>query len=1476
MNDWSFLEFLYRRKGLINQRTFAEYSDKRKSPPVTIEKLIEAGNRISQQQYDTALAEWKIEFHVTLGFLASKGKILQNEVDQVFKAWKKNRPRTNANGIGLILEISKGLNSTDLSDILESRIEVRYRCQNDHCRYPDSIFSIRVFNPEDLRTFKANCAFCKKALLRSGDIPEMSLIEVVDDANDAEVPQGFEATDIEQQARDTVEAGRRFELAVGFQDKRTEVMSTIDTPPRVQSAPNPSGRIKKRIAPVAGRRRFGPWVADRELNSGGFGRVYLAHRVGNENEKAAIKVPIGELSADMLRRFEREAKVSQGISCENVVLCFDYSLDPPFIAFEYVDGPDLESEERPVGGKRPLGDVVLYAEQILNGLQAIHEHEIVHRDLKPANIIIEKRTGKLKIADFGFAREEGSKFTQTKMIIGTPNYMSPEQTWSARSVTERSDLFSFGAVLFFLIAGRAPYSAVNIKELYKKLRDAAPVPSIIKFDDRITADFARFVMKLLEKDPKDRFQTAHEAMGELASLKKGGRVERPRMASQISAVGLHSGEYIRGYRLLGRLGLGEAGMSEVWKAQRGEDEHIAIKVALPANSETKDSASLRNEWECSSVIQSTCVVRPLEVGHDKRETGDIHFLCMEYVPGPSLKTLVSQVGKLTPDVAKLFLRDAALGLEAIHRAGIVHRDIKPSNMVVSPQKACDRLTMEEAHSCRLKIADFGIACTSKALRLRSGASAGIPGTLAYVAPERFGGITDYRSDLYSLGISFYFALTSGVPFEGTRKEIEVKHCEDVPDPVILDDSTIPIGLSLMVECMLLKNRMYRYQNAREILRDLELLDTNEKKLIRALKRRVRAGRESMLPPHKRTKIRLLAAAIFVIIASIFGTVKILGPSEGRVLESNLTSLRSSFDRCRDGSSAELMETLPLLFANLTNVERRLGVASADDSAFVALVAEQAREWQIVVRFTQLADSARKEFDLTTSVRLFRQSLDLKPNCDTLAVHRDWSEACTILADVESGYRDMIQEVAVLRENEEFTLAFGVLQVFMAANGRRVSWVSDSVLVWSDSIGKLSKENPTAERALGALRAARDSFIASGDSSAFRSDLQAIVEDASFLHTKARRDAITELANLDAAERDAAEAALMALLEEADRLKPEDGLRKAGYYRAYNSILRRIDKRFLDVEVVRITWEAELEKSRQAKAAEAERWLVRAQRNLRERRLATVRQDIEIIEQFGTIDVERILKLQRRLGTLEDLRSTMVSIPTVDSYTVGDELIPEAFPCQDVSLPSFFIDRVETSVVRYKVFLDDIANQGRCSAFCESRGLSDCSHLPSRWDSQLQSPTLPVVGITWFDAAAYASWAGLRLPTEFEWEFAARGPDRFEFPWGAVFSRGMCHCNAEGPRAVTDFAVGASKPFGLLNMAGNVYEWTDSWFEPYHGGRFRRDVHGEIHRVLRGGSFSLDPRDGDVEKSLRCAVRYWLPPATERVDVGFRCAWDGNP
>jgi serine/threonine protein kinase/tetratricopeptide (TPR) repeat protein len=298
-------------------------------------------------------------------------------------------------------------------------------------------------------------------------------------------------------------------------------MSDPESNPSAPSAP---------IKELSGR--IGKYDIVKPLGKGAMGIVYLAHDTILERD-VALKVMVASIADDpeLKTRFEREAKAVARMTHPNVVNVFDlgsHTDGSPFIAMELLKGMDLQKAVRtppPLTLERKVNIIV----QVLAGLAHAHQAGIVHRDIKPANIFI-NQDGTVKIMDFGVARLTTASMTGTGNIVGTADYMSPEQVKGAK-VDGRSDLFSVGCMLYELLAGRRPFHSDNLMAIFYKITHEEPnfdlIPEGAEYDALMPV-----LKKSLAKTLDERYQTAYDFAVDLREFLKG----RATSASGVNAL----------------------------------------------------------------------------------------------------------------------------------------------------------------------------------------------------------------------------------------------------------------------------------------------------------------------------------------------------------------------------------------------------------------------------------------------------------------------------------------------------------------------------------------------------------------------------------------------------------------------------------------------------------------------------------------------------------------------------------------------------------------------------------------------------------------------------------------------------------------------------------------------------------------------------------------------------------------------------
>lgn len=606
--------------------------------------------------------------------------------------------------------------------------------------------------------------------------------------------------------------------------------------------------------------KIGKYEILEELGKGGMGVVYKAYDPQIDRE-VAIKV-ILEKSLDIPEikaRFYREARTAGRLSHENIAIVHDLGeIDgKTYIVMEYLGGADLRSI---IDNNEPLKleQKLEYAKQICRGLQYAHSQNIIHRDIKPENIKI-LENGRVKIIDFGIAKpvmtsaeaSQGTVLTQVGTRVGTPWYMSPEQI-RGLAIDRRTDIFSFGVLLYEFLTYKKPFEGDDTTVLYKIVHEE---PAKINLEESGLVDELQVILsKCLEKEPDARYADcgvlAKDLVAILEKLQQEKKINQllaeaqtltqqkkfneaivkfneilkidanhPEANSNIKKLidrgkesanakvltGQINGEVISHFKIIDRLDRG--GMGVVYKA---EDITLKRTVALKFLSPdlTRDEASKKRffkEAQTASALDhpNICTI------HEINETEDgLLFICMSYYQGQDLRELIDK-GRLDELECLNIVTKIAKGLAKAHEHGIVHRDIKPANIILTSDG-------------EIKIVDFGLAkLTSGMTRItQTGMTIG---TLPFMSPEQVKGLDlDHRTDIWSLGVLLYELLTGQLPFEG-EYQAAILYSIVNKDPIPVSELRKDISLELMeiINKALKKDVTDRYPSMQAMLEDLE-------------------------------------------------------------------------------------------------------------------------------------------------------------------------------------------------------------------------------------------------------------------------------------------------------------------------------------------------------------------------------------------------------------------------------------------------------------------------------------------------------------------------------------------------------------------------------------------------------------------------------------------------------------------------------
>ncbi|MBI4705181.1 MAG: serine/threonine protein kinase [Deltaproteobacteria bacterium] len=613
------------------------------------------------------------------------------------------------------------------------------------------------------------------------------------------------------------------------------------------------GALESGQAPSLGTTLRGGYELRRFLGAGGMAAVYEA--VGPQGARVAIKVLLGTAAATLgeqiVTRFKREANILASLDSPNIVPLLEADIDEsiggPFLVMPLLSGLDLDQLIERAGPLHPTAAVRILR-QASRAIDAAHRAGVIHRDIKPANLFLAHDSSggvTVRVLDFGIAKSmiEETDVTQTGAVLGTPHFMSPEQTINAKRVDARSDVWSLGTTLYYALCGVVPFEDITgFAELQLALtgRDAPllqdlapwvdPALAVVVHGARLRELEARCptVSELGEALRPFTHGSDELDAGMLEPVppeirqKRARRAELPRVWQRVKPslppppLAKTPPDPLLAQRLGDRYSLlrclGRGGMGAVYEAQAGDGSRFAIKVIVPELAGRSAGARRRfvREARAVSSIQSEHVVRVVEADTDPAQ--QLPYIVMELLQGLDLGKLIERQGALQPEaVARLFVQ-ACRGLGAAHALGLVHRDIKPANLFLHQVPSGEVV---------LKICDFGIAKqlsadpagdTSTELT-RTGGMVGSP---MYMSPEqaRNAKKIDLRTDIWSLGASLYQALCGSPLWKGHDAvgELVLAICTE-PLPHLQDRAPwVAPGLADVVHQALRRAPEHRFQS----------------------------------------------------------------------------------------------------------------------------------------------------------------------------------------------------------------------------------------------------------------------------------------------------------------------------------------------------------------------------------------------------------------------------------------------------------------------------------------------------------------------------------------------------------------------------------------------------------------------------------------------------------------------------------------
>ncbi len=558
----------------------------------------------------------------------------------------------------------------------------------------------------------------------------------------------------------------------GYKDALARMRAIENQPLKTLAA-----RGGSRSAPEeSGWAEVGRFRIEGSLGAGKLGEVFRGTDTELGRPVAIRRLWEGSGEAGKVDRFLKEAAAAAQLRHPNIVSVYDTGADQQgrFIVSELAEGRTLRALLKDKV-RFEVHRILEIGAQILQALDHAHGKGTLHRNLRPENIFI-GRDDHVAVADFGLGVRLSDLSTQELSTGRLIQYTPPENLLKDR-VDHRSDLYSFGVILYEMAVGRPPFEGNDVGHQHVNVPVPMPGPG-----ERPIPEFLKtIILRCLEKDKERRYPDAKAVLEDL-TLKEvvPGIVVADR------------------YEVMAEVGRG--GMGAIFRARDTElDEMVALKF-LSGEIAPDVAARFVQEIKAARKVTHPNVVQVFTM----EKWRDHRFIVMEYIDGVSLPRWLGRAPAPRREERLRLARQIASALEAAHRAGIIHRDIKPENILVTA-------------SGDAKVLDFGIARLEAPGHTLTSTGT-VVGSPMYMSPEQIQAQTlDRRTDIYSCGAVLYYLFTGIEPFAGKDlQEILLRHMGNRPVPPHQVDPTIPRPLSDTILRALATDREQRFQSAADL------------------------------------------------------------------------------------------------------------------------------------------------------------------------------------------------------------------------------------------------------------------------------------------------------------------------------------------------------------------------------------------------------------------------------------------------------------------------------------------------------------------------------------------------------------------------------------------------------------------------------------------------------------------------------------
>lgn len=534
------------------------------------------------------------------------------------------------------------------------------------------------------------------------------------------------------------------------------------------------------------KERYGPYKVEGLVGHGGMGQVFKGIDALLERP-VAIKVLAKQLAdSEFVERFRREARLLASIDHPGIasIYAFGQEEDEHYFAMQWCSGGSL-TELIHEKTKIDPGIASDYVLQCAVSLAAASRKGIVHRDIKPSNLMFDDE-GRVKLVDFGiaFSSKASVHLTATSFILGTPLYMSPEQS-KGQEVDQRSDIYSLGITFYHMILGKPPFTGTNPVEIIIK-QTSEPLPA---FQDESTIPWATYqvIKKMTEKSPADRYQDYESLIDELLQVqgKLSGRKNPEHPTGVLHFTPSQNGIAIEKKDRIGSYILeAEVGGDSISKVFKAYDEAMSRCAEVRVFSrECCRSPGFPDQLEQRIRTLGTLNHQGIGSTYHFGRDGLEYFVAREWSSGGSLTDLVRKKGRLRLGLAQPLILQCVEALSSAHQVGVFHGSLRPDHVLLDENQ-------------KIKIVDF-------------------PWSYMHASS----GSTEIRDDIHSLGVIFYYMLYGIVPFaEGDGSQQFLPPFDDL-------EGNLPLMVHTILQKMTHPNPQSRYGDYASLVKDLIQLES---------------------------------------------------------------------------------------------------------------------------------------------------------------------------------------------------------------------------------------------------------------------------------------------------------------------------------------------------------------------------------------------------------------------------------------------------------------------------------------------------------------------------------------------------------------------------------------------------------------------------------------------------------------------------